>query len=79
MASATKFVDFFVHDILDFSILSKEVDQFTKNITIFNIKEAVAEIIEILRDKTEMIKIDVKTMFEGFETDFIVKTDQKRM
>ena len=41
MGSATKFIDFFVHDILDFSILSKELSRFTKDISIFNIKEAV--------------------------------------
>ena len=43
--SATKFVDFFVHDILDFSILNKEVSKFNQNITVFNVKEAVDEII----------------------------------
>ena len=45
MESATKFVDFFVHDILDFSMLNKEVSKFNKNITLFNVKQAVDEIV----------------------------------
>jgi hypothetical protein len=37
MTSATKFIDFFVHDILDYTILNKDSKNFTKNIDIFNI------------------------------------------
>ena len=51
MASATKFIDFFVHDILDYTILNKDETNFNKNITIFNVKEAVEEILETLDDK----------------------------
>jgi hypothetical protein len=48
------FVDFFVHDILDFTILNKDEKNFTKNITVFDIKVAVNQIIDILEDKTQM-------------------------
>ena len=44
MQSATKFVDFFVHDILDYTLLNKDDKNFTKNITIFNIKHSIQEI-----------------------------------
>lgn len=37
MDSATKFIDFFVHDILDYTILNKDGTNFTKNISLFNI------------------------------------------
>ena len=37
MGSATKFIDFFVHDILDYTILNKDEKNFNKNITCFNI------------------------------------------
>jgi len=37
MGSSTKFIDFFVHDILDYTILNKDEKNFTKNITIFSI------------------------------------------
>ena len=45
MNSATKFVDFFVHDILDYTILNKDEKNFTKNITLFNVRTAVDEIV----------------------------------
>lgn len=72
------FVDFFVHDILDFTILNKDEKNFTKNISVFDIKLAVQQIIDILEDKTVMKKIKVKTRFIGFEN-LDVKTDKKRL
>ena len=54
MASSTKFIDFFVHDLLDFSILEKNEENFTKNISVFNMSSAVDEIIESLTDKAQM-------------------------
>ena len=54
MGNATKFIDFFVHDILDCTILKKNSLNFTKNLTIFNIKLAIEEIIDILSDKVEL-------------------------
>ena len=38
MVCATKFIDFFVHDILDYTILNKDEHNFTKNLEIFNIE-----------------------------------------
>jgi hypothetical protein len=54
LTSAVKFVDFFVHDILDYTILNKEEKYFTKSISVFNIQDAVQEIIEIQEDKAHM-------------------------
>ena len=54
MSSATNFIDFFVHDILDYTILNKDEKNFKKNITIFNIKSAVYEILDTLHDKVAM-------------------------
>ena len=42
--SATKFTDFFVHDILDYTILTKEGKNFEKHITIFDIRDAMNEL-----------------------------------
>ena len=39
LRSAVKFIDFFVQDMLDYTILQKDQSNFTKEITIFNIKE----------------------------------------
>lgn len=59
MTSATKFIDFFVHDILDYTLLKKEVKNFTKNLQIFSMKQSLNEIIEILNDKCIMKGINV--------------------
>ena len=67
MGSATKFIDFFVHDILDYTLLNKDGKNFTKNFTIFNIKMAISEIVEILEDKVKLKNISVQTLFEGFD------------
>ena len=44
MFSATKFIDYFIHDILDYTVLSKQDKNFTKNFTIFDIRLAIREI-----------------------------------
>ena len=80
MTSATKFIDFFVHDILDYTILNQDEQNFTKNITIFNLKTAVQEIIDTLNDKAEMKEINVSVEYKGFCEDgskgqYLVKSD----
>ena len=52
--SATKFTDFFVHDILDYTIITKEANNFVKNITVFEIGDAINELKDILEDKIKM-------------------------
>jgi signal transduction histidine kinase len=37
LTSSVKFVDYFVHDILDYTILNKEEKNFTKQISVFDI------------------------------------------
>ena len=59
MAAGSKFIDFFVHDILDYSILNTQKDNFTKNISVFNMSIAVKEIIESLNDKAKMKELIV--------------------
>ena len=45
MLPASKFIEFFVHDILDYTLLIKAEKNFCKNIEVFNIKTAVDEIL----------------------------------
>jgi hypothetical protein len=47
VSQAAKFIDFFVHDILDYTILNRDKKNFHKHITEFSIKEAIQEILEI--------------------------------
>ena len=69
IASATKFIDFFVHDILDYTILNKNERIFTKNTVIFDINDAVSEITETFEDKLLMKNISIHTKFIGFKKD----------
>lgn len=85
LSQSVKFIDFFVHDIFDFSVLRKEDEEFTKDKQFFDIRDAVKEIVEIQEDKVEMKSLNVHTEFKNFpnglegETgNFVVKTDQKR-
>ena len=76
ISSATKFIDFFVHDILDYTILNKDDKNFTKNITVFNIQSAINEITDSLSDKVKMKGINIEIKFSGFEqNNFMVKSD----
>ena len=47
LGCSVKFIDFFVHDILDYTLLMKQQSNFMKNNTVFNIKEAMNEIVDI--------------------------------
>jgi hypothetical protein len=78
MQSASKFIDFFVHDVLDYTILNKDSKNFIKNCNNFNLKEAINEINHILEDKSVMKKVNIEIKFVGFD-DLIVKTDKKRL
>ena len=75
---ASKFIDYFVHDILDYTILSKDELGFIKQCTVFDINKAIEELLEIQEDKILMKEIQIKTSFEGF-TGFegrpMIKTD----
>ena len=57
--SAVKFIDYFVHDILDYTILNKQEKNFTKNNVVLDVREAINEIMEIMNDKIEMKAIEI--------------------
>ena len=82
MGSSTKFIDFFVHDMLDYAVLNNNEKNFTKNINVVNAKHVVNEVIEIMFDKIEMKNITVKVKMIGFDEDeikYLIKTDEKRL
>jgi signal transduction histidine kinase len=79
MFSATKFIDFFVHDILDYTILNKQEKNFTKNMIVMDVREAINEIMEIMNDKIEMKTIDIKQTYRSFDEKYALKTDFKRL
>ena len=59
MVSATKFLDFFVHDMLDYTILNKDEKNFTKNIGVANVKVVLNELLEMMNDKVQMKNISI--------------------
>ena len=56
-------IDFFVHDILDYAVLRGKKQNFSKSIQIFNIKEAIEEVTDILKEKATMKNIDLQLEF----------------
>lgn len=77
MDSAAKFIDFFIHDILDYTVLFKNEKGFSKNMEVFNIKEAIQEILDIMEDKIKMKQLKVIVNYVGFDSqyDYNIKTD----
>lgn len=66
LSQSVKFIDYFVHDILDFAIIRKDESKFTKDVKLFDLREAINEIMEIQEDKVEMKCIAVETIFKNF-------------
>lgn len=61
ITNSAQLIDFFVHDMLDYTILTSKKENFTKNIETFDIKESIEQIIGIMKDKADMKKIEIKT------------------
>lgn len=66
MASASKFIDFFVHDLLDYTILNKDSKNFIKIPTVFDLNIALTEMCQILEDKSSMKNITIDIKYKGF-------------
>ena len=75
MTSSANIIDFFVHDILDYTILTNDDKNFIKDLTIFDIRDAVNQILVIVEDKASMKNISMKTEYRGFRKKFNIKTD----
>lgn len=78
MTSSAKFIDYFVHDILDYTVLTNDSHNFIKNNTIFDIREAIQEMFQILEDKVAMKGIIVNFNFSSLGNEFIIQSDLKR-
>ena len=83
MDSASKFIDFFVHDILDYSVLMNNSKAFRAENEVFDIREGIKQISRVHEDSLALKKIDFKQYFIGFnengKNQYLVKTDIKRM
>ena len=74
-----------MHDILDYTLLSKSKSNFMKNLSVFDIRIAIRQIIEILSDKIKMKDIKVLSKFNGFISKaystqcYLINSDMKRL
>jgi len=79
---SSKFVTFEINDMLDYSQLKQ--GKFRKNVTIFNLREAVQEIYAVHQYKADRLGIKIKVKFDGFlrkddGCDFRICTDEQRL
>ena len=51
MNSSSKFIDYFVHDLLDYTVLSNDSQNFIKQNSEFSLNESIEEIVSIMNDK----------------------------
>lgn len=80
MNNYVKLIDYFVHDMLDYTVLQTDSDNFIHEVTSFDLSECINQIYEILEDKIKMKEIKVKISLSGFNSRSTnVQTDKKRL
>ena len=82
MKHACKFIDFFIGDILDYSVLNEASENFKKDNKTFDIRKSITTVVDILTDKTIMktirIKTDLQYQDDGLHS-HLINTDEKRL
>ena len=51
LVGLSQLIDFFVHDMLDFGVLSEKSENFTRTLEIFDLYQAFLEVKEIFHEK----------------------------
>ena len=75
MNSSSKFIDYFVHDLLDYTVLSNDSQNFIKQNSEFSLNESIEEIVSIMNDKIQMKNLVLSADIPMLK----VYTDQKRL
>ena len=82
MKHACKFIDFFIGDILDYSVLNEASENFKKDNKTFDIRKSITTVVDIVTDKSIMktirIKTDLQYLDDGLQS-HLVNTDEKRL
>ena len=63
--TAGQFIDYFIHDVLDYTVLNNEQNNFIKVSEVFEISEVLNIVIQMIEDKTKMKNIEIKTIFKS--------------
>ena len=79
MTNSANLIDYFVHDMLDYTILSNTVDNFVKDNSTFDIAECINQIYDMLEDKIKLKKIKFEISIIGFDSGNRIYTDKKRL
>lgn len=78
MNNSANLIDYFVHDMLDYTILSNNVENFMKDNQYFDIVECINQIYEMLEDKINLKSINLEILIIGFSGSNMIYTDKKR-
>ena len=82
MQHAAKYIDFFVGDILDYTVLNDASENFQKDNTTFDIRKAITTVVDMVTDKSTMktISINTELLYPDSEVEsHLVNTDEKRL
>jgi signal transduction histidine kinase len=77
MRTSSELLLLHVEDILGYAQL--KAGKFIKNIQKFNVKKAVEDIVNIQRYQADSKEISIETMFYGFNGDYEIESDEKRL
>ena len=78
MGNQAGLIDYFVHNMLDYTLLISNDETFTKDENNFDIDLCIKEIYAMLEDKVAFKDINLKIRTNGFEDSMFVMTDKKR-
>ena len=76
-SSSTKILNFLVNDMLDFAQLRN--GKLRKDISQFDIYEAIQEIVNLQLDKAKFLGIKLTLEMENFDQGYIVNSDMHRI
>ena len=75
-----QYIDFFLHDMLDFGVLSEKAENFVRTIETFDLQETLYFMQEIFHEKIELKQISMDIKFKQFDMlRPMVTTDKKRL
>ena len=60
-----QFIDYFIHDVLDYTVLNNKQNKFFKKSEVFETSSVLNIVIQMIEDKTKMKNIEIKTVFKS--------------
>ena len=79
MTNSANLLDYFVHDMLDYTVLTNSVENFIKDNSSFDIAECINQLYEMLEDKIKLKMIKIEVRIINFGDNNYIYTDKKRL